>query len=106
MDRLCILTALEIVGRAAGEAELVRAVDVIVSERGVMAREHVPIEFQEVLVVIDGRALRPDVAGVKAVLALGDVDNLLDAARAGEPKPGGVSLNRNSGALAFVAENK
>src|SRR4051812_37904727 len=106
LDRFRILTALEIVGRAPGETKLVGAVDVIVGQGGVMAGEHVPVEFQEILVVIDGRALRANAARIKSILVPGDVDNVLDAAGPVESKSRGVSLNRNSGAFAFVAENE
>src|SRR6476646_8752655 len=71
-----------------------------------MAREDVPVEFQEILVVIDGRALRPDLARVEAVGVLGNVDNVLDATGAREPEPRGVSRDRNSGAFAFVAQHE
>ena len=102
MDRLRVLAAVEIVGRAPGETKLISAVDVVVGQGGVMPGKHVPIELQEILVVIDGRALRADLARIKVVLVLGDVDDILDAIRPGKHEPRRIALDRDGGALAFV----
>ena len=45
LDRFRVLAALEIESRAAKETELVGAIDMVVGERGVVPRQHVPVEF-------------------------------------------------------------
>ena len=54
----------------AAEAELVGAIDVVVGERGVVAGKHVPVEFQQELVVLDDRRFRAGAARIKSILVL------------------------------------
>ena len=73
-----------------------------------MAGQDVPIELQKIFVVINRRAFRPDLARIKMVLALGDVDNVLDAVRTSEVghESRDVALDWDRGAFPFIAENK
>src|SRR5205814_9066536 len=102
-DRFRVLAAVEVEGRAAGETELVRAIDVIVGQRGVVARQHVPIKFQEELVIFDDRRLISRSAWVKPILALSDIDDVLHG---GEIELRSIPDDRDKGAPLFITDKE
>src|SRR5205807_5923237 len=102
-DRFRVLAALEIESRAAKETELVRAIDMVVGERGVVPRQLVPVEFQQELVVLDDGGFLASAAWIKSILALRDADDVLDA-RQIEPRC--IADNRDESAFLFVADKE